>query len=111
MVGKIEYENIFKNIVSAGCIPVIKEIIGEYETKDKKDRYLYSTMADIGQVVDSYYKFFQTGNDVEMTEDYIRVAKCVEKLRKYFGLDINTDSVSGIQALEVIVNKICDREA
>lgn len=110
MVGKIEYENTFKNMVSAGCLPVIKNIIAEYEARDKKDRYLYSTMVDIGQVVDSYYKFLQTGNNVEMTDDYIRVAKCVDKLRKHFALGVITDPVGGVQALEITVSEICNRK-
>lgn len=66
MIGNITNEKALKDMVAGGLIPCIKRAIQEYEDKPDSEKYLYSTAFKIGEYIDTYHNFFQTGNRVEM---------------------------------------------
>ena len=46
-----------------------KKEIQKYEDEPDSEKYLYITAFKIGEYIDTYHKFFQTGNIVEMVND------------------------------------------
>ena len=66
MIGRIENEQALKTLVANGLIPSIKKEILDYELSTEP--YLYKTAFSIGELVDTYHKFFQTGNSCEIVK-------------------------------------------
>lgn len=66
MKGIAINEEALKTLVANGLIPSIEKEIKKYREAEKP--YLYSTAFSIGELVDTYHKFFHTGNHCEICE-------------------------------------------
>lgn len=69
MLGSVTNEKALKEMVAGGLIPCIKREIQKYEAEPDSEKCLYITAFNIGEYIDTYHKFFQTGNEVEMVND------------------------------------------
>ncbi len=69
MTGRVDNEEALKDLVASGLFPAIKNAIQKYENTPDSEKYLYRTAFMIGEYIDTYHKFFMTGNSVEMVKD------------------------------------------
>lgn len=60
-------EEALKTLVANGLIPSIEKEIQNYREAEKP--YLYSMAFSIGELVDTYHKFFYTGNSCEICKN------------------------------------------
>ena len=69
MIGTIQNERALKDLVANGLLPSIEKAIQQYKDAPEDKKYLYGTAFEIGEYIDTYHKFFMTGNSVEMVKD------------------------------------------